>query len=201
MKINAGAYDRVIRIFIGLVLFGVWYLRLADLWQILAYIAGLFLLLNGITGRCFTYEIFKINTCPLHPVSKVKVMIFSIILIVFGWSGLFFTSQTSQTSLANDIHQVNEHYKEVVFYAERWNKDTAIMHYEKLMSVFWMFYENSKNHVPAIIKNDKQFLPNLENIKTILDSVKDDLYTWNLTLVVSKLNVIDNVLQSIIIIQ
>ncbi|GHD31505.1 YgaP family membrane protein [Halioglobus pacificus] len=61
---NLGNFERVLRLIIS-VLVGIWALNTPELgmggW--LLVLAGVFLLLNGIFGRCYLWYVLDINTC------------------------------------------------------------------------------------------------------------------------------------------
>jgi Protein of unknown function (DUF2892) len=61
MKINEGKIDRALRITLGLVLLGLYFVGPQTTWGLV----GLVPLMTGIFGFCPLYKIFGLNTCPL----------------------------------------------------------------------------------------------------------------------------------------
>ena len=66
MKKNVGNFDKVFRIVLAIILFGVAYFGVVDgTLAIVAYVAGAIMLLTGFIKSCPLYSVFGINTCPL----------------------------------------------------------------------------------------------------------------------------------------
>ena len=199
MPINVGFWDRLIRFFLWLVLLIVWYHLRIDWVQIVFYVIGLFLLTTAAVRRCWIYLLFKTSTCNFAPMrNKVKILLFSLIIVLVWWSGVLCTTSLSRVRLIDDLHEVNDAYKELVFDTEKWNTTEAIIHYKKLMSVFGEFYDQDKNHIPTTIRNDTQFDADLDSMKTILESVQIDMSSSDLSAVASKLTSLDDILHNIV---
>jgi hypothetical protein len=63
MKVNEAAWDRIIRVVVGLVLFFLGITGVAGgVWMWVAYVLGVVMLLTGITGFCPLYSLFQITT-------------------------------------------------------------------------------------------------------------------------------------------
>lgn len=63
---NEGNFDRMLRGLIGAALIVLAILVLPGVWQWIAGIVGIVLLVTGITGVCPGYRLIGINTCPIE---------------------------------------------------------------------------------------------------------------------------------------
>jgi hypothetical protein len=66
MKQNAGTFDRIVRVIIGLALLAYAWMTWGDAGAMLAWIAGIagaVMLFTGLSGWCALYAIFGIKTC------------------------------------------------------------------------------------------------------------------------------------------
>lgn len=61
MKVNAGKWDRILRIVIGLILLSLVFLGPQTAWGLV----GLVPLFTGLFGYCPLYGIFGLSTCPI----------------------------------------------------------------------------------------------------------------------------------------
>ena len=66
MKKNVGSFDKVLRIVLAILLFGVAYFGIVEgTLAIVAYVAGAVMLFTGFMKSCPLYSIFGISSCPL----------------------------------------------------------------------------------------------------------------------------------------
>ena len=67
MKKNVGSLDKIIRIVLAIILFGVAYFGVVEgTLAIVSYVAGAVMLLTGFMKSCPLYSIFGISSCPLE---------------------------------------------------------------------------------------------------------------------------------------
>lgn len=69
---NEGTPDRILRGVAGLVLLLAAVLVLHGLWQWVAGVVGLVLLVTGASGICPAYRLLGINTCPVQTDSSTR---------------------------------------------------------------------------------------------------------------------------------
>jgi hypothetical protein len=63
MKVNEAAWDRILRVVVGIVFFFLGITGAASgAWMWVVYVLGVVLLLTGITGFCPLYSLFHIST-------------------------------------------------------------------------------------------------------------------------------------------
>lgn len=65
--VNEGTADRAVRVVLGAALLWLGYLSglLSSPWSTVAVVAGVVLIITGITGFCGLYSVLGINTCPV----------------------------------------------------------------------------------------------------------------------------------------
>lgn len=62
MKTNEGKIDRILRVLLGLGLLSLVFVGPQSMWGLI----GIVPLLTGAIGYCPLYQVFGLNTCPLH---------------------------------------------------------------------------------------------------------------------------------------
>jgi len=67
---NEGPLDRGIRAIVGALALIAGFTMLSGLWQIVAGVVGLVLLVTAAIGICLLYSVLRINTCPVKPEVK-----------------------------------------------------------------------------------------------------------------------------------
>ena len=68
--VNEGTLDRGIRLVAGLILLALVFTTLTGIWQIVAAVAGLILLVTAAIGLCPLYGLLGITTCPRQPAAR-----------------------------------------------------------------------------------------------------------------------------------
>ncbi len=96
-------------------------------------------------------------------------------------------SRTAQNQTANDslflkdFNRVNNPYKETLFATGQGLRNESINFYVNLTVALTAFQEKYKDYRPTVIKADKLFSKDMENVSAIISDVKDEVYTGNLT--------------------
>ncbi|MGQ9549258.1 MAG: YgaP family membrane protein [Roseiflexus sp.] len=67
---NEGPLDRGIRAVFGALALVVGFTMLSGLWQIVAGVVGLMLLVTAAIGICPLYSVLGVNTCPVKPAER-----------------------------------------------------------------------------------------------------------------------------------
>ena len=67
---NEGSLDRGIRAVVGALALIAGFTMLSGVWQIVAGVVGLVLLVTAAIGICPLYSVLRINTCPVKPEVK-----------------------------------------------------------------------------------------------------------------------------------
>jgi hypothetical protein len=96
-------------------------------------------------------------------------------------------SGTGQNQAANDsiflkdFNQVNNPYKETLFATGQGLRNESINFYVNLTVALTAFQEKYKDYRPSVIKADKLFSKDIENVSAIISDVRNGIYTGNLT--------------------
>jgi hypothetical protein len=113
------------------------------------------------------------------------------------------TSQDSQSAsdsvFLEDFNSINSPYKETLFATGQGKRNESIEYYENLTGAFTAFQQKYRDYRPPEIKSDEQFSGDMENVSLIISSVKDEIYTGNLTEAHSKLEEVRPIFQKILI--
>lgn len=80
-----------------------------------------------------------------------------------------------------DFNLVNDPYKKTLFATGQGQRNDSIRYYVNLTDALMSFQEKYKDHRPQEIESDTQFSGDMNNVSAIISSVKDDIYTGNLT--------------------
>ncbi len=67
---NEGPLDRGIRAVVGALALIAGFTTLSGLWQIIAGVVGLMLLVTAAIGICPLYSVLGVNTCPAKPAER-----------------------------------------------------------------------------------------------------------------------------------
>lgn len=184
MKItkNEGVLDRLIRIPVTIVLFLLAFFWLSGVLQIIVYVLAVVMLFTAITGFCALYKILKINTNK-NPEKKVSNMtigsfiVLSILVLVLGsYASNFFTKKF----FLEDYNNMNQYYKQTLFYTGQDKRAEALDNYNKLVSEYGVFLNKYTKYHPYVISRDKQFDNDLMKVSDIIAGLKDKVNTGDL---------------------
>lgn len=67
---NESSLDRIIRAVLGIVLFALTFTMLTGIWQIVAGVLGVVMLVTAAVGFCPLYKIVGMSTCPVQPTAR-----------------------------------------------------------------------------------------------------------------------------------
>jgi hypothetical protein len=91
-------------------------------------------------------------------------------------------SEADNASLfLQDFNLVNDPYKKTLFATGQGQRNDSIRYYGNLTDALMSFQEKYKDYRPQEIESDTQFSGDMNNASAIISSVKDDIYTGNLT--------------------
>jgi hypothetical protein len=184
MKIekNEGAIDRMIRMSASIIFFLLAFFWLAGVGKIIFFILAVVMLFTAVTGFCALYKIFKINTNknPEKKISKTTLSVFIVVsivvLIVGGFASNFFTRKF----FLEDYNNMNQYYKQTLFYTGQNQRVEAVDNYNKLVDQFSVFKNKYTKYHPYVISHDEQFNNDLVKVSNIIIKLKDGVNTGDL---------------------
>jgi hypothetical protein len=105
---------------------------------------------------------------------------------------------TNASLFLQDFNHLNDPYKKTLFATGQGQRNDSIRYYENLTDALMAFQEKYKDYRPQEIKSDAQFTGDMNNVSAIISSVKEDIYTGNLTKTHSTLEGIRPIFQGIL---
>ena len=184
MKItkNEGVLDRLIRIPVTIVFFLLAFFWLAGVLQIIFYILAVVMLFTAITGFCALYKILKINTNknPEKKVSKITIWVFIILSIIVLILGSYASNFFTKKFFLEDYNNMNQYYKQTLFYTGQDKRVEALDNYNKLVSEYGVFLNKYTKYHPYVISRDKQFNTDLIKVSDIITGLKEKVNTGDL---------------------
>lgn len=197
MKKNEWNLDRIVRLFIAILAFILWYFRLHGSLQIILYIISAISLFTSITWFCALYSILKINTKKDRPIKKMFVWIYIIVILVFWWILAFLSSFFSRKFFLEDFAHMNDSYKQLLFNTGKEKREEAILYYKKLIPAYKEFQDKYSNYKPYVLRNDTKFNSDLVTISILLTNIKDAIYSGDLPATHKKLEEVRPIFQDI----
>jgi hypothetical protein len=177
---NEGFIERGIQLTISALIAVTAIFWLSGIW---AWVAGIFsvvILVFAIVGFCPLYFLFKIKKENLGQASTIKVVsiitIYLVALIGGGYASNFF----SKKFFVEDFNAMNNYYKQALFETGQEKRPEAIANYDLLVSGFANFKNKYTAYQPYALRNDKQFISDLENVDSIISKTKTNVYSGNL---------------------
>lgn len=201
MKItkNENALDRFLRLLVAELLFLGGFFWLGGWSAIAVYILSAIALFTATTGFCSLYPLFKINTAA-HPfkVTKTKTILAIIILFAVGIPGIYYGNFFTKKIFLEDYNQINDSYKQTLFYTGQNKRDEAVENYNKLLAEYPIFLNKYTKYHPPAIKADKQFNPDISDVYTLIISLNDQILNGDLADAHIKLEEVRPVFQDIL---
>jgi len=179
---NEGTVDRLVRLLIGEVLILGAFFWFGGVWQIVFYVAGIVSLFTSITGFCGLYKVFGIKTFRTEskPTSVYVKAIFAVLFVIIALVGSYYSVFFTKKFFLDDYSQMNNYYKQTLFYTGQDKRAEAIDNYDKLVAEYAVFLSKYTAYHPYAIKSDTQFNADIEKVSGIINSLKDSVYTGDL---------------------
>ncbi len=180
---NESVIDRLMRLFVAEIFIIGAYFWFGGIWQAVFYVAGIISLITAITGFCALYKLFKIKTLRIEskPLSIYAKVIFVVLFIAIATAGSYYSAFFTKKFFLDDYSQMNNYYKQILFYTGQGKRVEAVDNYNRLVGEYSIFYSKYTTYHPYAIKADQRFNSDLEKISDIIGSLKDNVYTGDLT--------------------
>lgn len=198
MKQNENYTDRLIRLFIAIVLFVLWRFWLWWNIQYIFLILSWILLITSIFWICPFYYLVKLNTKKFKNFSKRINIIVFILLMLILWGLIYLSIFFTTKFFIEDYNDVNNSYKQLLFNTWKEKREESIRYYEELAPKLQNFENKYLNYKPYKLKSDKDFDSDLLKIDSIIKELKSSIYTWDLAETHIKLEWVRTILQDIL---
>lgn len=195
MKKNEWVVDRLVRLLVAILGIAWWYLWLHGTVQIVVYVIGVIALFTSITWFCGLYTLLKISTYKHQKVKTWKTILWVILIVVVWWIFVFLSNFFSKKIFLEDYATMNDSYKQLLFNSGKEKRTESISYYEKLIPAYTQFKKKYTNYKPYALKGDIQLNSDLEKIGTLLNDIKDGVYSGDLPSTHTKLEEIRGIEQ------
>ncbi len=197
---NEGKIDRLVRILIAEVFILGAYFWLGGAWQIVFYVVGAISLITAITGFCALYKVLGVRTFKTESksISIYAKVLFVILFVAIAVAGSYYSAFFTKKFFLDDYSQMNNYYKQTLFYTGQDKRVEAIDNYNKLVAEYSVFLSKYTSYHPYVIKSDRQFNADIEKVSRIINSLKDNVYTGDLKQTHTSLEVVRPIFQDIL---
>lgn len=179
---NENAVDRIVRLFLGLVLFLAGFFWLGGGWAIVAYALAAVMLLTAAIGFCPLYKVagtgtLRANSWAPGKLALIGVTVAAIVLLAGGsYASAFF----SRKFYLEDFNQMNQFYKQALFQTGQNNRELAVENYNQLVPEYAAFQAKYNSYHPYAFKNDPQFNADLANVAQMIAAVDEQVHSGDL---------------------
>ncbi len=179
---NEGPIDRAARILLAEIFFLLAFFWFGGVPQLVFYALASAMLLTGIFGFCGVYKLLGVNTCAVSekPIPKISLSVFVLlfvgILVGGGYASDFFTKKI----FLEDYNEMNQYYKQALFFTGQEVREDANMNYTKLVSGYQVFRLKYQHYHPFVISQDGAFNTDLDRISVMIATPKDKMATGDL---------------------
>ncbi len=179
---NESIIDRLIRIILSSVLFILAFYWSHGVLQIILYILSLIMLATAISGFCALYKILNISTKKKsdEPISKIIISIFVVLFMAILIGGIYFSNFFTKKIFIEDYNQMNQYYKQTLFYTGQDKRIEAVDNYKKLVIEYNIFKSKYTQYHPYAVSLDKEFNNDLTKVSILIVNLKDKVTTGDL---------------------
>lgn len=113
------------------------------------------------------------------PNYKITVLLLILTLVILG-VGSFASMTITRKKFLEDFNRMNGFYKQTLFLTGQSKRDEAKIQFDSLFGAYTEFQNKYQFYRPYVIRNDNKFSEDLANVKSVIISVKDGVYTGDL---------------------
>lgn len=179
---NVGTIDRYVRIIIAEVFFLGAYFWFGGVMQMLLIALGIVMLLTAFFGFCGIYKLFGITTCSTtrDSVSIKMSVLFVILFVIIALLGSYYSNFFSRKFFLDDYNQMNNFYKQTLFYTGQGDRGGAVDNYEKLVVAYAVFEKKYTTYHPFALKSDTHFDQDITRVAGIISGLNNEVRTGDL---------------------
>ena len=174
--------DRLARVLVAEILFVFAFFWLAGVWAIIVYVLSAVMLFTSIIGFCALYTLFHLNTKKNTEkvTSKWMILSFVFIFIVVAVAGGYASNFFTKKIFIEDYNQMNQHYKQTLFFTGQEKRAEAVDNYVKLVSGYGVFEEKYQTYRPYAVSWDMQFTSDIKNAREIISNLGETVRSGDL---------------------
>jgi hypothetical protein len=178
---NENSVDRYLRLIFAEILFLAGFFWLFGIWQTVVYVLAVIMLVTAVSGFCALYAMFGISTNK-NPknLSKIATGSFILIFIVIAIGGSYASNFYTKKIFLEDYNQMNEYYKQTLFFTGQNKRTEAISNYNKLATEYSLFNEKYQKYHPYILSRDTKLNADLSKVFRIIVGLKNTVATGDL---------------------
>ncbi|MDD2487789.1 MAG: DUF2892 domain-containing protein [Candidatus Gracilibacteria bacterium] len=178
---NESGTDRLRRIIFSLVFFILGFFWLSSSIQIVSYVLSLILLVTSSIGFCPLYRIFRISTYKKDKkIPKICWVIFTIVFLSVSIAGSYYSIFFTDKIFLEDYNKMNNFYKQTLLNTGKEKRAESIVNYDLLVSEYGIFLEKYSDYHPYSLRGDIHLNDDLDNIYSVISSLKEKVYSGNL---------------------
>jgi len=178
---NIKVAERIMRLVLAVFVFLGGLFWTASLWSIALFIVASILTITAFLGYCPLYTMIGKRIPKEEACFKTKTLLQTgillvSILLVGGYASYFFTKKI----FIEDFSVMNDSYKQTLFQTGQENREASIKNYESLVVVFSHFQEKYTTYRPFVLRNDDQFISDMEMIANLIRDLRLEVQSGNL---------------------
>lgn len=180
---NVGTIDRFIRGVCALcALLGAFFWTYG-ICQVVLYVAGGILLITALGGVCALYTIFNWSSLSVEAkeVSITMNVTLMLLFLVLGCVGSYYSNFFTKKFFIEDYNQMNQYYKQTLFFTGQNNREQAILNYDQLVANYTTFREKYTQYRPYAFSGDTHFSEDVQTGAQMIIDQKDKIYSGDLT--------------------
>jgi len=178
---NIKVAERIMRLVLAVFVFLGGLFWTASLWSIALFIVASILTITAFLGYCPLYTMIGKRIPKEEAYFKTKTLfqtgiLLASILLVGGYASYFFTKKI----FIEDFSVMNDSYKQTLFQTGQENREASIKNYESLVVVFSHFQEKYTTYRPFVLRNDDQFISDMEMIANLIQDLRLEIQSGTL---------------------
>jgi len=179
---NVGTIDRIIRLFLAEIFFMLGFYWFGGAGQVGAYILAGIMLVTAVVSFCPLYKLFRVDTSVLlgKVMSKTMMGILGLIFLAVAVGGSYASYFFSKKFFLEDYNEMNQSYKQALFFTGQENRSEAISNYTELVTRYFAFQTKYQSYHPYVISHDENFDTDLEKVSDIIAALEKEVMTGDL---------------------
>lgn len=186
---NLGIYERLLRALVAEVFILIAFFWRGGEWQLLLYLVAAMFLIQAASGTCGLYSLLKLDSCGNIKRKNDPRLIRAAVaaMIIIAVAGSYGSAVMTKDIFIQDLSGVEESWQSTIDFAALGSTSQAKEEYGELSASFSAFQNKYAGYRPLVIKFDRQFAGDLQNLSVIIFGSEEHIAAGNLTLAESDL--------------